>query len=79
MDTEININEKLFIQLDNKKRKATVEEIAQIQKDQAEQLERKRLIKAESELKKATLDSAIAKLAKLGLTEDEAKAIVGIQ
>ena len=73
MDTEIKIqiNDKIKI-LNEKETKIFLE---QQKKDKIE----KDKIEAEMQAKQATLDSAIAKLAKLGLTEDEAKAIVGIQ
>ena len=54
-------------------RDATPEEIAQMEIDAAA-----RVIELEkTQAKLAAKESAIAKLAELGLTEDEAKAIVG--
>lgn len=46
--------------------------------DRAALHESSKLEQAEIEAKEAAKLSAVAKLAKLGLTEDEAKAIVGI-
>ncbi len=71
------MSEIIFVIEDNKKRKATAEEIAQIEKDQAEALEAQRLIEAEAQAKQAKLESAKAKLAALGLDEEEIAAIVG--
>jgi hypothetical protein len=69
----------IYVQENGKKREATAEEIAQFEKDAAEAQERLRLIEAENQAKEELKQSAIAKLAKLGLTEDEAKAVIGIQ
>jgi Mn-dependent DtxR family transcriptional regulator len=73
------MTDKIYIGIDDKRIEAKGEVLEQILKDQAEYAEQKRLVEAELQAKKATLDSAIAKLAKLGLTEDEAKAIIGLQ
>ena len=66
----------IYIQENGKKRKATAEEIAQIEKDQAEAAEQARLIEAEQTKKDADRESAMAKLKKLGLTDDEIAALV---
>jgi ribosomal protein L9 len=71
------MTEIIYIQEDNKNRKATAEEIAQIEKDRAESLAEQSRIEAEMQAKKAKLDSAKAKLAALGLDEEEVAAIVG--
>ena len=55
----------------------TAEEIAQYELDKIESEERQVAIQAEIEAKAEAKASALAKLAELGLTEDEAKAIVG--
>lgn len=73
------MSDKIYIGIDNKRVEAKGEVLEQILKDRANAEERQRLLEAEQQAKQATLDSAIAKLAKLGLSEDEAKAIVGIQ
>jgi hypothetical protein len=73
------MSETIYIQIGDKKRKATTEEIAQLEKDRAEWAEQQRLIEAELQAQEELKKSAIAKLAKLGLTEDEAKAVIGIQ
>jgi ribosomal protein L9 len=71
------MSELIYIQEDGKKRKATAEEITQFEKDRAEAEERQRLEEAEAQAKQAKLDSAKAKLAALGLDEEEVAAIVG--
>jgi hypothetical protein len=73
------MSETIWIGEDGKKRKATAEEIAQFEKDKLEREEAQRLIEAELKAQEELKQSAIAKLAKLGLTEDEAKAVIGIQ
>jgi hypothetical protein len=70
------MTETIYIQEDGKKRKATAEEIAQIEKDRAEFEEAQRLIEAEQTKKDADRESAMAKLKKLGLTDDEIAALV---
>jgi Mn-dependent DtxR family transcriptional regulator len=73
------MSDKLYITINGKKREMNAEEIAQHEKDQAEAAAEQSRIESEMQAKQQTLDSAIAKLAKLGLTEDEAKAIIGLQ
>jgi hypothetical protein len=65
------MSETIYIQDGNKKRKATAEEIAQFEKDAAEALQAQRLIEAETTAKAQAKESAMAKLRKLGLTDDE--------
>jgi hypothetical protein len=73
------MTEKIYIGIDGKRVEAKGEVLEQILKDQAEEAERIRLLEAEIEAKEQLKQSAIAKLAKIGLTEDEAKAIIGLQ
>jgi hypothetical protein len=54
-------------------REATAKELAQMEADAVENAAKE----AEKQAKAETKTSAIAKLAALGLTEDEAKAIIG--
>jgi len=68
-----------YVQVGNKKRKATTQEIAQFEKDRQEFEAEQSRIEAELQAQEELKQSAIAKLAKLGLTEDEAKAVIGIQ
>jgi hypothetical protein len=70
------MSETIYIQTNGKKRKATDEEIAQMQKDQAEAAEAQRLIEAEQTKKDADRASAMAKLSKLGLTDDEIASLI---
>jgi hypothetical protein len=65
------MSEIIYVQDNNKKRKATAEEIAQIEKDQAEYEAQQRLIEAETTAKAEARESALAKLADLGLTAEE--------
>lgn len=55
----------------------TAEEIAQYEIDKIESEQRQATIQAEIEAKAEAKAAALAKLTALGLTEDEAKAIVG--
>ena len=70
------MSEILYVNEDGKKRKATAEEIAQFEKDAAEEAERSRLIEAEQTKKDADRASAMAKLSKLGLTDDEIASLI---
>jgi len=71
MDTQ---RHKMKIQIDNEVRQATTEEIARIEKMQAESIARKQA-EAEAAAEAATARAAL--LAKLGITEDEAKLLLG--
>jgi predicted DNA binding protein len=70
------MNEIIYVQENGKKRKATAEEIAQFEKDAAEALEAQRLFEAEQQAKEAARASAMDKLKKLGLTDEEIEALV---
>jgi hypothetical protein len=71
------MSETIYVMEDGKKRKATAEEIAQIEKDQAEAQERKRLIEAAEKEKAEKKESATNKLKALGLTDSEVEALLG--
>jgi hypothetical protein len=73
------MTDKIFIGIDDKRIEAKGEVLEQILKDRAEHQAEKERIEAEIQAKEQLKQSAIAKLAKLGLTEDEAKAIIGIE
>ncbi len=75
-DIRTEMSELIYVQDNNKKRKATAEEIAQFEKDAAEALEREKLFEAEQTKKEADRESAMGKLKKLGLTDDEIAALV---
>jgi DNA-binding NarL/FixJ family response regulator len=62
------MTETIYVQIDDLKRKATPEELAQIAKDTAEHLQNE-------ETKATARQSALDKLAALGLTEDEIAAL----
>ena len=70
------MSETIYVQENNKKRKATAQEIAQFEKDQAEALEREKLIEAETTAKAEAKESGMAKLRKLGLTDDEIAGLI---
>jgi len=70
------MSDKLYITINGKKREMNAEEIAQFEKDRAEQLEREKLFEAEQQAKEAARQSAIDKLKKLGLNEEEIAALV---
>jgi hypothetical protein len=70
------MSETIYIQDGLKKRKATAEEIAQFEKDRAEYEAQQRLIEAEQTKKDADRASAMAKLSKLGLTDDEIASLI---
>jgi hypothetical protein len=67
----------LYIHEAGKKRKATPEEIAQIEKDRAEYEEQQRLIEAAEKEKAEKKQSATNKLKALGLTDSEVEALLG--
>ena len=69
--------EKIFIQVDGKKQEAKGEVLEQILKDRAEYEQAQRLIEAEQTAKAEAKASAMAKLAALGLSEEEVQAIIG--
>jgi hypothetical protein len=70
------MSDTIYVNDNGKRRKATEQEIAQFQKDQAEAVEREQLFEAEQTKKDADRESAMAKLKKLGLTDDEIAALV---
>jgi hypothetical protein len=70
------MTDKLYITIDGKKREMNAKEIAQFEKDQAEAQEAQRLIEAEQTKKDADRASAMAKLSKLGLTDDEIASLI---
>jgi hypothetical protein len=70
------MSEIIYVMEDGKKREATAKEIAQIEKDQAEDAEAQRLIEAETTAKAQAKESAMAKLRKLGLTDDEIAGLI---
>jgi multidrug resistance efflux pump len=71
------MSDKIYIGIDDKKIEAKGEVLEQLLQAQAEAQEAQRLIGTEAQAKQAKLDSAKAKLAALGLDEEEIAAIVG--
>jgi DNA-binding NarL/FixJ family response regulator len=65
------MTEKIFVQIDTEKIEATGEVLEQILKDRSESA----LQEAAREAKIAARESALAKLAELGLTEEEIAAL----
>jgi hypothetical protein len=74
--------DKIYVGIDNKKIELKSEALEAYLLEEAKILqaeqERISLFEAEQQAKEATKESALAKLAALGLTEDEAKAIMGV-
>jgi hypothetical protein len=71
------MSETIYVSQDGKRRKATAEEIAQIEKAQAEAQESQRLIEAAEKEKAEKKESATNKLKALGLTDSEVEALLG--
>ena len=70
------MSEKIYVSINGKKREMNATELEQRKKDQAQAVEQARLIEAEQTKKEADRESAMAKLKKLGLTDDEIAALV---
>jgi hypothetical protein len=77
MDIGNNMSDKIYIGIDNKKVEAKGEQLEYILSWQAEAQERERLIEAEQTAKAEAKASAMAKLAALGLSDEEVQAIIG--
>ena len=71
------MTDKIYIGLNDKKIEAKGAELETILKYRAEAEAEQKRVEAEQQAKEAARQSAIAKLSKLGLTEDEVQAIVG--
>jgi type VI protein secretion system component Hcp len=70
------MSEKLYIQIDGKRIEAKGEQLDYILQAQAEAQESQRLIEAETTAKAQAKESAMAKLRKLGLTDDEIAGLI---
>jgi ribosomal protein L9 len=70
------MNETIYISDNGKKRKATPAELEQFEKDRADYEAEQSRIEAETAKKQADRESAMAKLSKLGLTEDEIASLI---
>jgi hypothetical protein len=71
------MEQQIYVFDNGKKRKATDQELAQFEKDRLEAEESQRLLEAEQQAKAEAKASAMAKLAALGLNEEEVQAIIG--
>ena len=71
------MSEIIYRQDAEKKRKFNEEELAQIEKDRAEYEAEQKRIEAETTAKAEAKASAMAKLAALGLSDEEIQAIIG--
>jgi len=66
----------IYVQDNGKKRKATAKELEQFEKDHLEYEAEQKRIEAETAKKEADRASAMAKLSKLGLTDDEIASLI---
>ena len=71
------MSETIYITENNKRRKATVEEMAQFEKDAVDYAEQQSLIEAAEKEKAEKKESATNKLKALGLTDAEVEALLG--
>jgi ribosomal protein L9 len=71
------MSDKVYIGIDDKRIEAKGEVLEQILKDRADFEAEQKRIEAEAQAKQAKLESAKAKLAALGLDEEEVQAIIG--
>jgi hypothetical protein len=70
------MDNKLYVTINGKKREMNAEEKAQFEKDQADWIAEASRIEAEQTKKDADRASAMAKLSKLGLTDDEIASLI---
>ena len=77
MDIGNNMSEKLYYQNGNKREELKGKALEDFLQFQAEAQESQRLIEAEQTAKAEAKASAMAKLAALGLSEEEVQAIIG--
>jgi hypothetical protein len=70
------MSEKIYVSINGKKREMNATELEQREKDQTRAIEQARLIEAETTKKEADRASAMAKLSKLGLTDDEIASLI---
>ena len=72
------MTEKIYIGINGKRIELKGKELEIFLEQRAEAQEEQRLLEAELQAKEELKQSAIAKLAAIGLTEEEAKIIMGI-
>jgi type VI protein secretion system component Hcp len=70
------MSEKIYINIDGKRIEAKGEKLDYILQAQAEALEAQKLFEAETTAKAQAKESAMAKLRKLGLTDDEIAGLI---
>jgi type VI protein secretion system component Hcp len=70
------MSDKIYIGIDNKRIEAKGEQLDYILQAQADAQESQRLIEAETTAKAQAKESAMAKLRKLGLTDDEIAGLI---
>ena len=70
------MSDKVYIGIDDKRIEAKGEQLKYILQAQAEAQEAQRLIEAETTAKAQAKESAMAKLRKLGLTDDEIAGLI---
>jgi cell division septation protein DedD len=71
------MSDKIYIGIDDKRIELKGKELEAFLEQQNKDQDEQRLLQAEAQAKQAKLDSAKAKLAALGLDEEEVAAIVG--
>ena len=72
----VNMSEKIYVNKNGKRVEAKEKDLEYLKQWQIEMQEEERLIEAEQTKKDADRESAMAKLKKLGLTDDEIAALV---
>jgi hypothetical protein len=77
MDLGINMTDKIYMQINDKRIEAKGEQLEYILQTQAELQKAQKLFEAEQTAKAEAKASAMAKLAALGLSEEEVQAIIG--
>jgi regulator of protease activity HflC (stomatin/prohibitin superfamily) len=70
------MSDKIYVNINGKRQEAKGEVLEQILKDQADYEAQQRLIEAETTAKAQAKESAMAKLRKLGLTDDEIAGLI---
>ena len=70
------MSETIYVQDNGKKRKATAAELEQFEKDRLEYEAEQSRIEAETTKRESDRASAMAKLSKLGLTDDEIASLI---
>lgn len=72
------MSEKIYVSIDNERFEATGELLERVKADIAEMNEVKKAFETELKNREIAKSTALQKLTLLGLTEEEAKAVIGI-